>query len=132
MNIDKIIKQQGGVWTPDGWVVEGDLDLRGLKLTQLPKIHKVGGWFDCCDNQITTLEGAPHSVGDSFYCSYNQLTTLKGAPQTVFGSFDCSYNQLTTLDGMPTSISGIVYISFKYLNSFQILWLKANYKVEDR
>jgi hypothetical protein len=29
---------------------------------------KVGGNFDCSDNQLTSLQGAPREVGGSFYC----------------------------------------------------------------
>ena len=64
--------------------------------------QSVGGFFDCSDNQLTSLEGAPKSVGTGFYCSKNQLTSLKGAPKSV-GSFGCSDNQLTNLLGGPES-----------------------------
>ena len=40
----------------------------------------VGGYFDCSDNRLTSLEGAPQSVGGDFYCSDNPISerTIKG------------------------------------------------------
>lgn len=43
--MDKVIKaieNQGGVLTPDGWAISGDLDLADLRLSRLLKIAKVG------------------------------------------------------------------------------------------
>jgi hypothetical protein len=67
---------------------------------------EVDGHFDCGGNQLTTLEGSPSRVGRGFDCSGNQLTSLKGLPSSVDGSFDCSGNQLTTLEGSPGEVSG--------------------------
>ena len=110
---------------------KGDLNLNGLKLTKLPEILKnvnVEGFFDCDNNELTSLENAPKSVGGSFnckenlltslvgaseyvggnfYCSQNKLTSLVGAPKTVGGNFDCSYNDLTSLEGAPEYVGGI-------------------------
>jgi hypothetical protein len=68
----------------DGTVdIEGHCELRkDKKVNQLPvKFGKVSGKFDCENNQLTSLEGAPQSVGSNFYCYNNQLTSLDGAPQ---------------------------------------------------
>jgi len=56
--------------------------------------------FDCFDNKLTSLEGAPSSVDGYFYCFDNKLTSLEGAPSSVGGDFDCYQNQLTTLTGI--------------------------------
>jgi hypothetical protein len=69
----------------------------------------VEGSFDCDDNQLTTLEGAPQTVEGNFRCDYNDLTTLEGAPQTVGGDFYCSYNQLTSLEGAPQTVEEDFY-----------------------
>ena len=68
-------------------------------------------YFDCSNNQLISLEGAPQKVGGSFYCYDNQLTSLEGAPQQVEGDFDCSNNQLTSLDGAPSWVGGSLYCS---------------------
>ena len=60
--------------------------------------------FDCSDNALTSLMGAPHEVDDSFYCSENQLTSLVGAPLKVGGYFYCYDNALTSLAGSPQSV----------------------------
>ena len=65
--------------------------------------------FDCRDNQLTSLKGAPQTVGRHFYCSYNDLTDLKEAPQTVGGGFYCGENLLTSLEGAPQIVKGDFY-----------------------
>jgi hypothetical protein len=65
--------------------------------------------FDCRDNQLTSLEGAPQTVGRHFYCSFNDLTDLKEAPQTVGGGFYCGENFLTSLEGAPQTVKGDFY-----------------------
>ena len=71
--------------------VNGDVDLYYTQLTKLPlKFGFVSGYFDCSDNNLTTLEGGPRQVGGYFNCSENQLTTLEGGPREVGGSFNCS------------------------------------------
>jgi len=65
--------------------------------------------FDCRDNQLTSLEGAPQTVGRHFYCSFNDLTDLKEAPQTVGGGFYCGENLLTSLEGAPQTVKGDFY-----------------------
>jgi len=85
-----------------------DVDLSNLLLEKLPDLRKIkiNGIFNCSNNQLTTLEGAPEEVGGSFYGYANKLTSLEGAPQNVAGNFDCSNNQLITLVGAPRKING--------------------------
>ncbi|MBR1825399.1 MAG: hypothetical protein IJ770_02320 [Alphaproteobacteria bacterium] len=91
---------------PKGFVVKGNLDLRGKDLTELPDLSDVvvEGNFYCSMNQLTTLKGAPQKVGGHFCCSYNKLTTLKSAPLEVGGDFRCYDNQLITLEGAPKEV----------------------------
>ena len=93
---------------PKGFVVEGDLSLNGQGLSELPDLSEVivKGNFNCGNNQLTSLAGAPQKVGGGFYCSDNQLTSLAGAPQKVGGHFDCYNNQLTSLAGAPQKVGG--------------------------
>jgi hypothetical protein len=100
---------------PDGIVdIEGHCELKTDKeVNQLPvKFGKVSGKFDCENNQLTSLEGAPQSVGSGFYCDKNQLTSLVGAPRSVGGYFDCRFNQLTSLEGAPQSVGRDFYCSW--------------------
>ena len=73
--------------------------------------------FDCSDNSLTSLAGAPQSVGKFFNCSDNSLTSLEGAPQEVGASFDCSDNSLTSLEGVPRTVGGSFYCSENFLTS---------------
>jgi hypothetical protein len=105
---------------PNGTVdIDGDCKLKiDKKVNQLPvKFGKVSGHFNCNDNQLTSLEGAPQSVGGNFYCYRNQLTSLVGSPQSVGGNFSCDDNQLTSLIGAPQSVGGIFWCNDNQLTS---------------
>jgi hypothetical protein len=85
--------------------VSGSVDLRGMRLTRLPfQFGKVGGYFVCTDNRLTSLDGCPEKVGSSFSCSFNRLTSLEGCPREVGGHFYCSRNRLTSLDWAPEKV----------------------------
>ena len=107
-----LIKQDGKYYDifnlPKGFVVNGNLDLGSMELTELPDLSDVvvRGDFNCSDNLLTSLQGAPQTVGGSFYCSHNLLTSLQGAPQKIEGDFNCSNNQLTNLQGAPQTVRG--------------------------
>ena len=101
--------------------VDGDVDLSGKGLTKLPvKFGNVSGIFNCQNNQLTSLEGAPQSVGgDRFNCNNNQLTSLEGAPQEVGGDFRCYNNQLTSLEGAPQKVVGSFNCNNNQLTSLE-------------
>ena len=92
----------------DGSVdVDGSVYLNNKGLTKLPiKFNRVNGFFDCFNNQLTSLIGGPERVDGGFKCTYNKLTSLKGSPKEVSGNFKCSYNKITTLKGSPIIING--------------------------
>ena len=55
--------------------VNGDVNLYNQSLTCFPsfiKFNEVSGYFDCTNNQLTSLEGCPTIVGASFYCWNNK------------------------------------------------------------
>ena len=80
--------------------VEDSVYLFNMNLDKLPlKFNKVGGYFGCSNNNLTSLEGCPKEVGDTFYCSSNKLTSLKGGPEKVYDMFYCGGNPLESLDG---------------------------------
>lgn len=72
-------------------------------------IQYVNGHFNCSDNQLTTLKGAPQFVHGNFDCSRNQLTSLEDAPKRISEDFYCVLNKLTSLNGIPESIGGSFY-----------------------
>ena len=87
--------------------VSEDFDCEDNRLTSLDGApQEVKGSFNCEGNRLTSLDGAPQEVKGSFYCEGNQLTTLEGAPQTVGGNFWCKNNQLTSLVGAPQTLKG--------------------------
>jgi len=98
----------------------GDFDCDNNLLTSLRGApHVVGESFDCSDNSLTSLEGTPQSVGGAFFCSYNELTSLEGAPLEIEENFDCGNNQLTSLEGAPQSVGGSFDCSSNFLVSLE-------------
>ena len=92
--------------------VKGNVNLYNRGLDKFPdyiKFGKVGGWFECGNNKLVSLEGCPVSVGGDFYCTNNQLVSLEGCPVSVGGSFSCRNNQLVSLEGCPGSVGGGFY-----------------------
>jgi hypothetical protein len=81
--------------------------------------RKVGGYFHCHSNKLTSLEGAPQKVGGDFHCESNNLTSLEGAPQVVRGRFNCSCNKLTSLEGAPQEVGGFFDFSRNKLTSLE-------------
>lgn len=82
--------------------VEGNVQINNTELTEFPiQFGIVTGNFDCYNNKLISLKGAPKEVYGSFICASNNLTTLLGSPEKVHKNFYCGYNKLTTLVGMP-------------------------------
>ena len=91
--------------------VDGDFSCTGQGLTDFKGVRfgNIIGDFDCDNNLLTSLRGAPQVVGGSFYCADNQLTSLEGSPQRVDGDFLCHNNQLTSLEGAPQRVGGYLF-----------------------
>lgn len=84
-------------------LVPGSIDISKKSLTELPDLTGVVvmGSFNCNDNNLTSLKGAP-AMADSFSCSANLLSSLEYAPLVVKESFYCAHNPyLETLRGAP-------------------------------
>ncbi len=111
-----IVKDRHGVEhnlydLPKNFVFDGDIDLSGSSLRELPDLSTVTvtGDFKCdgCKN-LTSLKGAPSAVKGDFSCFIcHNLTSLKGAPKEVGGNFECSdCKNLTSLEGAPQKVGG--------------------------
>ena len=127
---------------PKSYEIDGSVNLNVCGLKELPDFSKikvretfncsdnglttlkgapkeVGGYFFCCSNQLTSLSGAPLRVGKCFDCSFNQLTSFEGKPDWVDGDFDCSHNQLTILKGAPKEVGGDFRCSHNQLTTLK-------------
>ena len=91
--------------------VDGGFWCGGEKLEDFKGISfgSVSRNFDCSENSLQTLEGAPETVGGNFHCYNNSLRTLEGSPETVGGNFYCFNNSLQTLEGAPRTVGGNFY-----------------------
>ena len=75
-----LLKQDGKLYDvfdlPKDFVVKGDLNLRGMDLTELPDLSTI-------------------TVNENFNCGHNQLTSLAGAPKSasryIFGELEKPY-----------------------------------------
>ena len=83
------------------------------------KIDYKSGNFNCSNNELASLNGAPSRVNGSFYCAHNKLTSLKGAPSHVGGGFYCRGNELTSLEGAPSHVGGGFYCANNKLTSLK-------------
>ena len=113
-NTRRFIKENNLVWNPKTmrYDCEGDVIVSEDIVTDGKlkiRFGKVGGYFVCNNNNLTTLEGAPQEIGGNFNCAHNNLTTLEGAPQEIGKDFICFHNQLTTLEGAPKEVGGNFY-----------------------
>ena len=100
--------------------VEGNFNCYNNNLTSLEGApEKVGGNFNCNNNNLTSLEGAPKEVGGNFFCDHNNLTTLEGAPIKVGKVFNCCNNNLTSLKGAPKEVGGVFWCLGNPLNSLE-------------
>ena len=102
----------------DDNVIDDNLDLSGMDLEELPDLSDitVTGSFNCANNYLSSLEGAPQHVGGSFDCSHNRLLkTLKDGPQFVGRDFICrgavSLPSKSKLD-LPKNIRGRCEIEY--------------------
>ena len=123
---DDDIKVEKDLVTADGkflikfGVVKGNFNCNDNQLTSLEGApQEVGGDFNCSYNKLTSFEGAPKKVSGSFYCYNNKPTSLEGAPQEVGGDFNCSFNQLTSLEGAPQEVGEDFNCSFNQLTSLE-------------
>jgi hypothetical protein len=75
--------------------VDGNVWMSNMKLTKIPvKFGRVSGWFDCSENNLTSLEFVPSEVRGYFICSNNNLTSLDECPDYVSGDIYCGGNNL--------------------------------------
>ncbi len=100
-DICKKYKIKNYIINSDGSIdVDGNVNLVKKNLKEIPlKFNRVSGYFNCSNNNLTTLEGCPKKVDGNFYCHKNELTSLEGCPKYVGGNFYFYHNQLTSLNG---------------------------------
>jgi hypothetical protein len=111
-------------WTlnEDGSIdVDGDVNLFLIKaLNKLPlKFRNVSGYFNCSNNNLTSLEGSSKSIGGGFFCYNNNLISLEGSPEWVGSYFLCNNNNLTSLEGSPEFVGGYFDCSYNNLTSLE-------------
>jgi hypothetical protein len=108
--------------------VDGNVTLKShfpaRKVKKLPvQFGKVTGKFDCYDNELETLMGAPHHVGENFDVSANKITSMAHAPIHVGGRLFCYYNNLTDLAHMPQHV---IKVHLSYHDNLPMLRLSEH------
>ena len=74
------------------------------------KFGKIRGGFNCSNNELKTLKGAPNEITLFFNCTGNNLTTLIDGPKKVGGAYYCSDNLLNDVYGFPEHFNGSYYM----------------------
>ena len=72
----------------------------GYDIENVPEIKYFTAleFFDCADNQLTSLDLSRNTALEFFNCGNNQLTSLDLSRNTALTSLGCVDNQLTSLD----------------------------------
>jgi hypothetical protein len=113
--------------------VEVNVELLKCDLYELPlTFNKVGGTFDCSDNNLTSLKGSPKEVGVNFYCYKNNLTSLKDSPTEIRGDFFCDQNSLTSLEHGPELVGYDYDCAANYLTDLKGAPRKIGYVFDCR
>ncbi len=81
------LKKQGILNADGSYDFKGNVDIADLGLKSIAelgiKFGKVGGYFRCSYNQLTSLEGAPTKVGGWFGCYNNKVKFSKADVRKV-------------------------------------------------
>lgn len=68
---------------------------------------KYAGDFNCSDNLLETLFGAPEIVWGDFGCNNNKLTSLEYAPKKVSRGFYCADNKREFTEDYVLKVSNV-------------------------
>ena len=66
-------------------------------------------YFQCQDNQLTSLDISNNTALTWLDCHNNQITNLDVSQNTALTYLNCNYNQLTTLDVSQNTALDILY-----------------------
>jgi hypothetical protein len=101
--------------------VDGDVGFWNKGLESIPlNFNIVNGHFNCSWNYLTSLKGCPVRVGNWFSCYNNQLTSLQYSPQYVeSGYFSCGSNKIESLQYCTELIRSDFYCRNNKLTSLE-------------
>lgn len=93
--------------------VSVDPDDRYKRLDNLRGIQfgTVTGDFNCENEDLESLAGAPETVGGTFNCFGNELKNLEGGPKFVKGRYLCGDNPIESMKGAPETVGGSFSLS---------------------
>lgn len=92
--------------------VTDNVILSRYNLEYLPlNFNHVIGFFNCTNNNLISLKGAPKKVGGCFDCSNNKLKSLEYSPIEIGYDLSCMSNEIMSLKHFPT-VKGNIGIAF--------------------
>ena len=106
-------------------IVKGNVDCSHNMLTDILFAPIKVNYFDCSQNKIVSLKGAPQCVEATFKCNNNKLLSLEHAPEIINLDFYCSYNPLVELGNLMTQV-GRMFI-FEAQDKYKIKGLEKYY-----
>lgn len=78
--------------------VERNVDLSYYELRHFPiKFRKITGDFECSNNLLVSLQGAPDEVTNDFECYYNQLSSYEFLPKKIGRNLYLGNDRVTSL-----------------------------------
>jgi hypothetical protein len=91
--------------------VAGNCRFESARLSALPFIETCGGNYNCSENHLVSLKGAPRKVGGFFDCSNNPIKTFEGGPAEVVRTFKADHVSVKDLTGAPSKV-GFLQMNF--------------------
>ena len=101
--------------------VDDNVILYNKRLESIPlNFNTVNGYFECGNNNLTSLKGCPVRVGNGFYCGWNKIESLQYSPQYVEnGNFSCGWNKIESLQYCTELIRSNFSCSYNKLTSLE-------------
>lgn len=87
------------------------MDIKYLKSIPI-QFGVVTGSFECQENELISLKGCPRKVGKFFNCGENKLTSLEYGPEIVEGEYHCYNNNIINLKGCSKNLFYSRYDNF--------------------
>ncbi len=112
----------------DGLFVDVNKSVRiiDIVLSEFPfKFGTINGNFDCNDNNLTTLKGAPDIVLGRFSVFYNHIESLEYFPKRVTGVISITHNKISSFKGLPK------FISEDHISNADRLWCYSNINIKE-
>lgn len=81
--------------------------------------YKCTGSFDCSNNKLTSLIGAPEFVRTSLWVESNLITSFEGCPKGIIRRLSIYSNRLKNFKGLPSDFKADLDVANNPLESLE-------------